>query len=82
MSNVPKALEIVNEIKKNRRHSEAENKIMVNGKTFERTLAECPKCDSDMVFQEKYSFFKSLFYNFFKRNHYCQNCKYSWKQYL
>jgi hypothetical protein len=81
-SQAKKALGIIKTININRAASDSENEIMVHNRMFTKTYDECPKCDSENVFYEKHSFFKSLFTNFTKREHYCKDCKHHWFQHI
>ena len=76
------ALKILKEYNKNKQEQEVENEIMVQNRMFTKTFNECPECDSENVYYEKHSFFKSLFTNFVKREHYCKDCKHYWFQHI
>ena len=73
-----RARALVAEIEANNSGSQLGDVILVDGQKFEKTLDECPKCESDEVYVYKQSFFENLFSPFAKREHYCQNCKLKW----
>ncbi len=75
-----KALKIVNDVMDNNNKNVVEDTIIVNGKKYERILEDCPKCNSDTIYYEQFSFLKSIFGSFSKRDYYCKDCKYHWKQ--
>ena len=78
---VVKTLELLNEIEKNRQLSEREQFIEIDGIELEKTFEECPKCDSEDIYEEKLSEWVSLLKMFSKRTHYCKDCKHQWKQF-
>jgi DNA-directed RNA polymerase subunit M/transcription elongation factor TFIIS len=81
-SEAVKALEIVRTIKKNEQESETENFVIVEGKNYENTLKECPKCGSENIYWEKLSFLKSIIHPLAARKHFCMDCMHTWKQTL
>ena len=78
---VEKTLVLLNEIEKNRQLSEREQFIEIEGKEFEKTFEECPKCGSEDIYEEKLSGWVSLLKIFSKRAHYCKDCKHQWRQF-
>ncbi|MBI1286047.1 MAG: hypothetical protein GC178_00550 [Flavobacteriales bacterium] len=54
------------------------DEIVVNGKKYEKILFECPKCESDDVYQAKLSLLGWLNYPFTVRKKYCRNCGMEW----
>lgn len=79
-SQAEEALAVLKDFNENKQEQEDENEIMVQNRIFIKTFNECPKCESENVFYEKHSFFKSIFTNFIKREHYCADCKHYWFQ--
>lgn len=74
------ALAILKDFNVNKLEQEDETEIVIRNIVFIKTFNECPKCESENVFYEKHSFFKSLFTSFVKREHYCKDCKHYWFQ--
>lgn len=76
---VERARELVAEIEANRSYTELGTVITVNGKRFEKTLDECPKCHSEEVYVYKQSFFENLFKPFSEKSRHCKNCSHNWQ---
>lgn len=74
----PKARKLVAEIEKNNSGSNLGDVINVDEKQFEKTLDECPKCESEEIYIYKQSFFEGLFIPFAKRERYCVKCNNRW----
>ena len=75
-----KAMKILNEVMDGNNKHVAEEIILVDGNNYERVLEDCPKCNSDNIYCEQFSFLKSVFGSFSKRDYYCKDCKHHWKQ--
>lgn len=73
-----RARALVAEIEANSSLTELGTVISVNGQKFEKTLDECPKCNSEEVYIYKQSFLENLFKPFASKQRYCKNCKHSW----
>ncbi len=73
-----RARKLVAEIEANNSASNLGDLIMVDGKPFEKTLDECPKCESDEVYLSRPSFLQGLFMPFGHRIRYCQDCSHRW----
>jgi len=81
-SQAEEALKILNTIELNSDKPEVDDEITIGNRIFIKTYSFCPKCDSENVFYEKHTFLKSLFTNFVKREHHCQDCKNIWFQHI
>jgi len=77
---VERAIALIREIEKNQEAGEEEIEISIEGKVFDKLLEECPKCDSDKIYVERLSFFKSLFPTFAIRKYHCNDCKHLWEK--
>lgn len=75
---VERARALVAEIEANNSTSDLGDVIEVKGQKFEKTLDECPKCESDEVYLYKQSFIESLIKPFQKRESYCKDCQNRW----
>lgn len=73
-----RARALVAEIEASSSYSELGTVITVDGQKFEKTLDECPKCNSEEVYFYKQSFLENLFKPFASKQRYCKNCKHSW----
>jgi hypothetical protein len=73
-----RARALLAEIESNSNESKLGDVIAVSGQKFEKTLDECPKCDSEEVFIYKLSVLEGLFMPFKKRERYCNNCSHRW----
>jgi DNA-directed RNA polymerase subunit M/transcription elongation factor TFIIS len=73
-----RARALVAEIEANNSSSNLGDIITVNGQRFEKTLDECPKCESEEVYFYKQSFLEGLFRPFQKLDRYCQSCTNRW----
>lgn len=73
-----RARALVAEIETNNSGTQLGDVIVVDGQEFEKTLDECPTCESEDIYVYKQSFFENLFSPFAKREHYCHNCKHKW----
>jgi len=73
-----RARALVAEIEANNSGTQLGDVIVVNGQKYEKTLEECPTCESDDIYMYKQSFFENLFSPFAKREHYCNSCKLKW----
>ncbi|MCF8367905.1 MAG: hypothetical protein K9G76_02595 [Bacteroidales bacterium] len=74
------ALEILKTIALNKAEQEEEKEISIRNRIFVKSYGECPKCESEEVYSEKQTAFKSFFAGFIKREHYCKVCKHTWFQ--
>jgi len=81
-SDVERAIAVIQEFEKNTKTNDKIDEITIEGITYEKTLNECPECNSDEIYIEKFSVFKSIFNSFSKREHLCLKCKHQWKQHL
>ena len=81
-SQAEEASKILKTIKLNSDKPENVDEIELGNRIFIKTYSFCPKCDSENVFYEKHSFLKSIFTNFVKREHYCQDCNNAWFQHI
>lgn len=52
--------------------------IRVDGKKFEKTLDECPECESEEIYVYKPTILEGLFKPLMKRVKYCEDCKHKW----
>lgn len=75
---VERARALVAEIDANNSTSDLGDVIEVHGQKFEKTLDECPKCESDEVYLYKQSFIESLIKPFQERESYCKDCQNKW----
>lgn len=73
-----RARKLVAEIEANTSASNLGDVILVDGKEFEKTLDECPKCEGEEIYVYKQSILEGLFRPFQKRERYCQACKHRW----
>jgi hypothetical protein len=69
---------LVAEIEANVSHVELGTKLIVDGQKFEKTLDECPKCQSEEIYIYKQSVLENLFKPFSKKLRYCKNCESKW----
>lgn len=69
---------LVLEIEANNSYTELGAVITVNGQQFEKTLDECPNCNSEQVFVYKQSVLEGLFLPFQKKERYCKDCSAKW----
>ena len=74
-----RARALVAEIEANNSASNLGDVINVKGQDFEKTLDECPKCESEEVYLYKQSFWEGLFTLFPNKTRYCKSCQHSWK---
>ncbi|MFT4525227.1 MAG: hypothetical protein ACI85F_001380 [Bacteroidia bacterium] len=75
---VERAKALVAEIERNNNSSDLGDVIEVNGQKFEKTLDECPKCESDEVYLYKQSIMEGLFKPFQKLEKHCNGCQNRW----
>lgn len=75
---VERARALVAEIDANNSGTQLGDVIVLNGQKYEKTLDECPTCESEDIYVYKQSFFENLFSPFAKREQYCNNCKLKW----
>lgn len=73
-----RARALVAEIAANNTTSNLGDIIRVDGKKYEKTLDECPKCESEEIYAYKPTFMEGLFKPLMKREKYCQNCTHKW----
>ncbi len=73
-----RARAVVAEIEANNSGTQLGDVIVVNGQKYEKTLDECPSCESEDIYIYKQSFLKNLFSPFAKRERYCKNCQMKW----
>ncbi|MCB0756434.1 MAG: DUF2007 domain-containing protein [Flavobacteriales bacterium] len=73
-----RARALVSEIEKNNSYTELSAVITVDGQQFEKTLDECPNCESEDVYMYKQSVLEGLFRPFQKRVRYCNSCSNKW----
>ena len=59
---------------------EAKATLTVRSKEFQKTVAECPSCDSEEIFMGKRSLWQELFGLFSKDDYYCNACKHEWRE--
>lgn len=75
-----KTIEILKEIEQQQEIRESEETMTMDGKNFDKTLDECPKCESENIYVERPSFIDSIIRFYGKREHYCRDCKHRWKK--
>lgn len=73
-----RARKLVSEIDANNHQSNLGDVIIVGGQKFEKTLDECPKCESEEIYLYKQSILEGLFRPFQKRTKYCKSCHHKW----
>lgn len=73
-----RARALVAEIAANNTSSNLGDVIRIDGKKFEKTLDECPKCESEEIYAYKPTFMEGLFKPLMKRDKYCESCKHKW----
>jgi hypothetical protein len=73
-----RAQKLIAEIEENNNSSNLGDVITVGGQEFEKTLDECPTCESEEVYVYKQSFLEGFFMPFQKRQRYCNNCHHKW----
>jgi len=73
-----RARALVAEIEASSQQSNLGDVISVEGSQYEKTLDECPACESEEVYVYKQSFLEGLFKPFQKRNRYCNSCSHKW----
>ena len=74
-----RARALVSELEADNNASNLGDVILVNGKPFEKTLDECPKCAGEEIYLYKQSFMEGLFKPFAKRPRYCESCQHTWE---
>ncbi|MCF8278563.1 MAG: DUF2007 domain-containing protein [Flavobacteriales bacterium] len=73
-----RARALVAEIEANNSGTQLGDVIVVNGQKYEKTLDECPSCESEDIYIYKQSFFENLLFPFAKRENYCKTCQTKW----
>ncbi|TNF25156.1 MAG: DUF2007 domain-containing protein [Bacteroidetes bacterium] len=73
-----RARALVAEIEANNTYAELGSVISVDGQKYEKTLDECPTCQSDEIYLKKRSFWNWLNHPFSSQKRYCNNCKLLW----
>jgi hypothetical protein len=73
-----RARALVAEIEANNSYTELGAVITVDGQQYEKTLDECPNCESEEVYLYKQSVLEGLFRPFQKRSRYCNSCSHKW----
>ena len=73
-----RARALVAEIEANNSGTQLGDVIVVNGQKYEKTLDECPSCESEDIYIYKQSFLENLFSPFAKLERYCKNCQMKW----
>ena len=73
-----RAKALVEEIEANNSNSTLGDIILVEGKKYEKTLDECPKCESDEIYLSKRSFWNWMSFPYSPQKRYCKNCKMAW----
>lgn len=73
-----RARALVAQIDANNQQSNLGDVIVVGGQKFEKTLDECPQCESEEIYLYKQSILEGLFRPFQKREKYCQGCEHRW----
>ena len=73
-----RARALIAEIEANNHQSNLGDVIVVEGQQYEKTLDECPKCESEEINLYKQSILEGLFRPFQKRIRYCNSCHHKW----
>ena len=73
-----RARALVAEIAANNTTSNLGDVIIVDGSKYEKTLDECPTCESEEIYSYKPTFMQGLFKPFMNREKYCQSCQHKW----